>query len=63
LTDADGRDRFSGGRGNDTINARDRSSSARRAADIISCGAGRHDRAVVDRRDRVARDCEAIRRR
>ena len=63
LTDADGRDRFSGGRGNDTINARDRSVSGRRAADTVACGAGSRDRAFVDRRDRVARDCEIVRRR
>jgi Ca2+-binding RTX toxin-like protein len=62
LTDVDGRDRFSGGRGNDRIDARDRLPGGRRAADTVSCGAGR-DRALVDRRDRVASDCEVVRRR
>ena len=63
LTDTSGRDRFLGGRGNDTIDARDRSVSGRRAADTVACGAGRRDRALVDRRDRVASDCEIVRRR
>ncbi len=63
LTDGAGRDRFTGGRGNETIDARDRSPAGRRAADTIRCGAGRRDRAIVDRRDRVDRDCETVRRR
>jgi len=45
-----------GGSGNDTISARDRK------RDTINCGAGR-DRAVVDRIDRVARNCERVVRR
>jgi Ca2+-binding RTX toxin-like protein len=51
-----GRDRISGGAGNDTIGARDN------ARDRIDCGAGR-DRVVADRRDRVGRNCERVRRR
>lgn len=31
--------------------------------DTISCGTGRSDIAIVDRRDRVARNCERVRRR
>jgi Ca2+-binding RTX toxin-like protein len=62
LTDGDGDDRFSGGRGSDTIDARDRTAAGRRRVDDVRCGAGR-DRALVDRRDRVAGDCEIVRRR
>ncbi len=49
--------RFVGGRGNDTIFARDH------ARDLISCGPGHHDRVYADRKDRVARDCEHVLRR
>jgi Tol biopolymer transport system component len=52
-----GRDRLFGGLGSDLLAARDRQSG-----DVIACGPGR-DRAVVDRRDRVARDCERVSRR
>lgn len=62
LTDRRGTDRLSGGLGIDRIDARDRSPADRRARDRISCGAGR-DTVLVDRRDRVARDCENVRRR
>jgi Tol biopolymer transport system component len=63
LSDARGRDRFFGGAGNDRIDARDRTRADRRRRDIVSCGAGRRDRAFVDRGDRVRRDCEKVRRR
>ena len=63
LTDTSGRDRFSGGPGNDRINARDRSPYGRRVADVVACGTGRYDIAIVDRRDRVSRDCERVSRR
>ena len=63
LSDTAGRDRFSGGAGNDTIVARDASLAGRRIADTVRCGAGSRDLALVDRRDRVARDCERVRRR
>jgi hypothetical protein len=46
-----GRDRLVGGRGADRIAARDGQ------PDAVSCGPGR-DRALVDRRDRVSRNCE-----
>jgi Ca2+-binding RTX toxin-like protein len=52
-----GRDTLSGGAGNDRLESRD---SVR---DQVSCGAGRKDVAIVDRRDVVNRDCETIRRR
>jgi hypothetical protein len=51
-----GRDRLYGGRGDDRIGARD----GRR--DVVHCGAGTHDVAVVDRRDSVG-GCETVRRR
>ena len=47
-----GRDRIVGGRGADRIRARDGQ------LDVINCGPGR-DRALVDRRDRLSRNCEA----
>ena len=49
-----GRDRLIGGPGDDDLRARDG------VRDVVSCGPGR-DRAVVDARDRVARDCEVVR--
>jgi RTX calcium-binding nonapeptide repeat (4 copies)/ell wall binding domain 2 (CWB2) len=57
LTGGSGRDTLSGGSGNDRISARDRS------RDRVSCGGGRRDIAIVDRRDRVSRNCELVRRR
>ena len=56
LSGGSGTDRISGGAGRDRINARD----GRR--ERIGCGPGR-DRATVDRRDIVSRDCEVVRRR
>lgn len=50
-----GRDVLDGGPGRDTIVARDK------AVDTIRCGPGR-DIVVADRNDRVARDCETVRR-
>ena len=50
-----GDDRMSGGRGNDTIVSKDR------YRDTVSCGPG-IDSVVADDRDRVARDCERVRR-
>ena len=50
-----GADILSGGDGNDTISARDG------IRDTVSCGRGR-DVVVADRLDRVARDCETVRR-
>jgi Ca2+-binding RTX toxin-like protein len=49
-----GRDTLDGGPGNDTIRARDGE------RDQIRCGNGR-DRAFVDKRDQIARDCETVR--
>jgi hypothetical protein len=49
-------DRFSGGPGNDKIDDRDGN------RDVIDCGTGR-DSVVADRRDKVARNCERVRRR
>jgi hypothetical protein len=63
LSDSAGRDSFSGGSGNDSIDARDSSRGGRLISDSVTCGAGRFDVAIVDRRDHVARDCERVRRR
>ena len=51
-----GRDLLEAGPGNDVVVARDR------AVDVIRCGQGR-DTVIADRVDRVARDCERVRRR
>ncbi len=51
-----GRDVLVGGAGNDVLDARDRA-----AGDTLRCGAGR-DTAYVNRGDKVARDCEVVRR-
>ena len=51
-----GRDRLAGGSGNDRSTARD----GRR--DRVNCGSGR-ERVLADRSDRVARNCERVRRR
>lgn len=56
LTGGRGADTLIGGRGNDVLSARDGK------RDTVDCGAGRRDRAVVDRRDRV-RGCERVSRR
>lgn len=50
-----GNDRISGGTGDDTISSKDR------YGDTVNCGPGQ-DRVVADYRDRVARDCERVRR-
>jgi Tol biopolymer transport system component len=50
-----GNDRILGGTGNDTIVSRDR------YRDTVRCGPG-IDRVVADYRDRLARDCERVRR-
>jgi len=57
ISGGSGKDRISGGGGNDRISARDRK------RDRVSCGGGRRDTAIVDRVDRVSRNCERIRRR
>jgi len=51
-----GNDRINGGAGNDRINARGG------GRDTINCGPGR-DRVTADRNDKVARNCEVVRRR
>jgi streptogramin lyase len=63
LTDTTGIDELKGGAGNDRISARDTSAAGRRIGDSVSCGAGRGDVAIVDRADRVERDCERVLRR
>ena len=50
-----GRDRLSGQGGDDIIRARDATQ------DVISCGPGR-DTVIADRLDRIASDCETLRR-
>jgi Ca2+-binding RTX toxin-like protein len=56
LNGGTGRDRLDGGAGDDVLDARDG-----RPGDTVRCGPGR-DRALVDRGDRVSRDCESVRR-
>jgi hypothetical protein len=56
LSGGRGRDRLAGGAGEDTIRARDGK------RDVVDCGPGRHDVALVDRVDAV-RGCETLRRR
>ncbi len=51
-----GADRLLGGGGNDRIKAADKG----RNRDVVKCGAGSKDRAIVDRRDKVARSCERV---
>ena len=51
-----GRDRLSGGPGADLLRARDAT------PDVVACGTGRKDVALVDRRDRVS-GCETVKRR
>ena len=55
LTGGSGSDGLSGSSGNDEITARDD------VRDTIRCGPGR-DSVTADRKDRVARDCERVRR-
>jgi hypothetical protein len=55
-----GLDMLGGGAGADRLEAReDRSAGEQPKKDRVDCGAGRRDRAVVDRRDRVSR-CERV---
>lgn len=56
LVGGPGRDTHHGGPGNDNIRSRDG-----RAGELVSCGPGR-DVVVADSRDRVAADCEVVRR-
>jgi hypothetical protein len=56
ITGGQGRDVLSGGAGKDTILARDKS------VDVITCGKGR-DKVTADRKDKVSRDCESVKRR
>ena len=58
VTGGAGVDELVGGAGDDTIDGR-----GDRKRDIVKCGSGRHDVALVDRLDKVARDCETVRRR
>jgi Ca2+-binding RTX toxin-like protein len=58
VTGGAGVDELVGGAGDDTINGR-----GDRKRDIVKCGSGKHDIALVDRLDKVARDCETVRRR
>lgn len=50
-----GTDNLSGGAGKDVINSRDSS------RDVVSCGPGR-DTVTADKRDKVAKDCEHVKR-
>ena len=55
LNGGKGDDDINGGPGNDVINSRDGQ------RDVVNCGAGR-DRVRADRKDRVARNCESVKR-
>jgi RTX calcium-binding nonapeptide repeat (4 copies)/WD40-like Beta Propeller Repeat len=55
IVGAGGNDRISGGPGGDTISSKDR------YRDVVACGPG-SDSVSADYRDRVARDCERVRR-
>jgi Ca2+-binding RTX toxin-like protein len=52
-----GPDTLSGGAGNDRLESRDG------VRDRVSCGTGKRDVVIADRKDVVARDCETVRRR
>jgi Ca2+-binding RTX toxin-like protein len=58
-----GRDLIVGGKGHDKLRggagARDLIKARDRTRDVVNCGGGRRDRAVVDRKDRV-RGCELV---
>jgi hypothetical protein len=59
-----GRDRLKGGGGKDRLRAgggNDRVKAKGGGRDKVRCGAGKHDRATVDRKDKV-RGCETVRR-
>lgn len=51
-----GRDALQSGPGNDRLESRDGT------RDQVSCGTGKSDLAIVDRKDAVGRDCETVRR-
>src|SRR3954453_3379064 len=55
ITAGPGRNKVSGGAGNDTINVRNHK------RDVVNCGAGKKDRVVADKIDKL-RGCERIRR-
>jgi hypothetical protein len=55
LTGGPGVNRYDGGAGNDTLNARNHKK------ETVSCGAGKRDKATVDKRDKV-KGCEKVRR-
>jgi Ca2+-binding RTX toxin-like protein len=60
-----GNDRITGGGRRDSIDAGSGADGIRTIGggrDVVSCGRGR-DRVVADKRDRVGRDCERVRRR
>ena len=50
-----GRDKISGGAGNDRIDVRDGE------RDTVKCGSGK-DTVIADKKDKVAKDCEVVRR-
>jgi CSLREA domain-containing protein len=57
LVGGPGRDVLQGGPGNDRLESRDG------IRDQLSCGLGKRDLAIADRKDVVSRDCETVRRR
>ena len=64
VTGGSGRDRLSAGGGRNRLNAgagADNVNAVNRRRDVVRCGTGR-DRVRADRTDRVARDCERVRR-
>jgi Ca2+-binding RTX toxin-like protein len=65
LDGEDGRDRLTGGRGIDSLTGgagSDQLASRDKSRDEVSCGSS-VDQVRADRRDRIARDCDRVRRR
>jgi hemolysin type calcium-binding protein len=56
MTGGTGRDSFSAGAGNDKINSRDG------IRERINCGSGKKDKVKADRKDKVKRNCEKVKR-
>ena len=65
LDGGNGNDRLGGGAGKDELaggSGRDRISARDGARDRVDCGKGKGDRAKVDRKDKVRKNCERVKR-